>query len=905
MTYEILVEASDSCKHALSHFTVTIPCGTISDASNSRNWKMEHPVTDPTTGLTGLKVDDIQGFGENGHESFTLTYTVCADSEECLNELISQSFEVGYKAATCVFFEEIEPPVSYVPLEASLNPTNLICADSKDGAIQTTVSGGVSPFSFDWSNGATTQNLSDLEAGEYSVTITDAADSSIVLSTEITAPLPLTPRAAITPASCTQNTGAIDLTVTGGSGEYSYQWDNGSTEEDLQNLPTGMYTVDISDSAGCTKKASFYVSEESPISISDTHNKLKCYEDTTGTIELEVSGGTEPYSFEWSTGDTTQNLSGLDAGTYKVLVTDALGCTKSKSIRLTKELFYSSIATTDAGCAGDGGSASITPRNGTAPYSVEWSTGDSTLTVENLEAGYHTVRIIDANGCEIYQAININQSEAPEISVSSSLTGCSPDDSIRVDLSANEGSAPYEWVVNGESSDSTFYLDEATTTEITLTDANGCTTTQSFDITPESVGPEVNLTVTNASCNNPYGSATLSINGEGPFSILWNGEEGDLSADSLTAGNYTVQAIDANGCETTKSFTINSIDTPTTEIIAPEAMPDCSGTDNILEGNTTNATNIAWELISSDSNWVLTSTNDQTATYNAGTGSATAILSAESASGCFASDTLELYCLDNSTPTDSIDDGDSGDGNNNENGQNDEGSNDDNPDNKGCSADCYEIESEAITSTGTDCYHYEFAIYPDGSCSYDLSHLVIELEEGIAENVENSLGYPMEINFTDPQSGLYGIKIDEISGIESSDDSLIVRFNLCGTESIVTDFRFGFKAGQCFDIVEVETSEATQNLKSIHKAGNINLNVYPNPASSYVTFDFSVTQSMQVTIELFDSHGNKVDEVFNKQAEMNIDYKTSSQFNNSADRLFFYKIKAGNKNFGGKIMKLR
>ncbi|WP_462318720.1 hypothetical protein, partial [Marinilabilia sp.] len=118
ITYELLIEANDSCKYALSHFTVTVPCGTVSAASNSRNWKMEYPVTDPTTGLRGLKVDDIQEFGENGKEWFTLTYTVCADNEECLDELTSQSFEVAYKAATCVFFEEIEPPVDYIPLEA-------------------------------------------------------------------------------------------------------------------------------------------------------------------------------------------------------------------------------------------------------------------------------------------------------------------------------------------------------------------------------------------------------------------------------------------------------------------------------------------------------------------------------------------------------------------------------------------------------------------------------------------------------------------------------------------------------------------------------------------------------------------------------------------------------------------
>jgi hypothetical protein len=893
ITYELLIEANDSCKYALSHFTVTVPCGTVSDASNSRNWKMEYPVTDPTTGLTGLKVDDIQEFGENGKEWFTLTYTVCADIEECLNELTSQSFEVSYKAATCVFFEELEPPEDYIPLEASLNPTNLTCTNSQGGAIETTVSGGVSPYSFDWSNGATTQNLSNLEAGQYSVTITDAADSSIVLSTEITAPTPITPRAAITPAACAQSTGAIDLTVTGGSGEFSFQWDNGSTEEDLSNLATGMYTVVITDSAGCTKEATFYVSEESPISISETHNKLKCYEDTTGTIDLEVSGGTEPYSFEWSTGDTTQNLSGLDAGLYTVIVTDSLGCTKTKNINLSKELFYASIATTNAGCSGEGGSASITLRNGTEPYSIEWSTGDSTLTVEDLEAGYYTVRIIDANGCEIYQAVNINQGEAPEISVSSSWTGCSPDDSIRIDLSANGGTSPYEWIVNGESSSSTFYLDEATTNEVTVIDAKGCTTTQSIDITPESGGPEVQINLTDANCDNPLGSASLIINGVSPFTVLWNGEEGELFADSLTAGTYTIEVIDANGCETSKSFTVSNVSTPTAEIIAPDMMPDCSSSDNLLEGITTNATTIGWELISSDGNWIITSNGSQIATYNAGTGSAMAVFSAESSSGCLASDTLELYCLDNSTPTDSIDDGD------NDN----DGSNNDDPDYKNCSAGCYDIQSEAITSTGADCYHYEFTITSDGSCFYDLSHLIIELEEGMAFNAENSLGYPMEINFTDPQSGIYGIKIDEISGIETSGESLNVSFDLCGAASAITDFRFGFKAGQCFDILEIETPEINE-LKAASEAGSINLNVYPIPASSHVTFDFNVSKTMPVTIELFDSAGNIVEQVFNEQAQKNVDYRISSTLNNSADRLFFYKVKAGSRYLEGKIIKL-
>jgi|GEM_PF-1511859 len=919
VVFELFIEATGSSKFALSHFIASVPCGEISAASNSKGWKMEYPVTDPTTGVTGIKVDDISGFGENGPDSFRLTYTVCATDETCLDMLSQQSFEVAYKAGTCISKEEITPVNQ--PLTANLETTHLSCFGAKNGSIVVSVNGGVPPYQFQWSNGDTSQNIENLPEETYNLTITDAEDSTLPLSAQVESPSPIQASANVTNTECGQTIGAIDLSVNGGTAPYTFLWNEGQTTEDLNQLASGKYGVTITDSNGCQKEMSYTVKETSSLQIEASPVNLQCHETGTGSINIEVSGGTMPYSYLWSTGDTTQNLSNLDEGTYFLWVTDNMGCTQSRQIRITKEQLSAETSSINAGCLADNGSATITSLNGAEPYNILWDNGETSLTAENLAPGTHQVEITDSNGCQTTKEATINRDNGPQINVSSAWTGCSTEDSIEVALTASGGQEPYEWLVNQEFSSETFYVTEETELLVTATDQNGCATSEIVTVSPNPADRQINLNIIDASCTNPTGAASVIIQGQDPFPVFWDGIQGSTYKGGLEPGTHEVKVVDSKGCETTETFTISEMVVPTVEILTTETLVDCNSPNNLLNATVTNAETFSWEFESADNSWFFTSTDSETASYTAGTDSAIAMLSATSSSGCVASDYILLQCNGTSEPTDSIDNG-TNDNNSEEgtdedtsdNGSEDDTIEEDNGDIPGdeedeypsvdelCSAGCYEITADPVVSTGENCYEYSYTIITDGTCRFDLSHLIIELPDGTtAINAYNSLNFPMEINSTDPKSGIYGIKVDNISGFNQYNSEMTITFGVCTTQ-LPQNTRIAFKAGQCLDIVEYIHPDNHAD-KTTEQKGTVNLQVYPNPSPSNVTFSFSVPETTRVTIDLYDIAGNKIETIFEGEALKNMMYRIPAQLNRSHERLFYYKMQAGKEIRSGKILK--
>ncbi|HEY0066676.1 MAG TPA: T9SS type A sorting domain-containing protein [Flavisolibacter sp.] len=213
------------------------------------------------------------------------------------------------------------------PITITGNVTNASCTG---GAVDITVSGGVTPYSYSWSNGATTQDLSNVPAGSYTVTVTDGAGTTkqatfTVGNNGCVQPIAITGN--VTNAGCTG--GAVDITVSGGVTPYTYSWSNGATTQDLSNVPAGNYTVTVTDAAGTTKQASFTVGNNgcnTPITITGNVTNASC--NSGGSIDISVSGGTPPYTYSWSNGATTQDLSNVPAGSYTVTVRDATGATK-------------------------------------------------------------------------------------------------------------------------------------------------------------------------------------------------------------------------------------------------------------------------------------------------------------------------------------------------------------------------------------------------------------------------------------------------------------------------------------------------------------------------------------------------------------------------------------------------
>lgn len=310
-------------------------------------------------------------------------------------------------------------------LSASATATDASCNGTTDGSVNLTVLGGTAPYTYNWSNGSSTEDISGLAAGTYSVTVTDANGCAAGAVATVNEPAALAASAAATDASCNGYTdGAVDLTVSGGTTPYSYSWSNGSTTEDISGLAAGSYNVTVTDANGCVANAAASVGQPAGINLSTAVTDASCNGDTDGAVNLTVTNGASPYAYSWSNGATTEDISGLGAGSYNVTVTDASGCTAvtAASVGEPIALGLSASVTDESSAGANDGAINLTISGGTAAYSVSW-TGPSGYTastedISGLVPGTYNVAVLDANGCSINDSYTVNAgSSTPTITI--------------------------------------------------------------------------------------------------------------------------------------------------------------------------------------------------------------------------------------------------------------------------------------------------------------------------------------------------------------------------------------------------------------------------------------------------------------------------------------------------------
>ncbi|WP_162148824.1 SprB repeat-containing protein [Alkaliflexus imshenetskii] len=847
ITITIQVVAEPGCRFALSHLMVAVPCGVVTSAQNTGNWKMELNVTDPTTGISGLKVDDIKGFGEDGEPgSFQVTYTVCAIDNLCLDLIENGVYRLAYKAARCIFFEEIQPDVIVVPFEAAIAAQPVSCFGYSDGAVEVSVTGGTAPYSFYWTNGAETQRIENVAVGNYSVLVRDASGNEILLSEDVTGPSRIIISGHINHATCANSDGAINLNVTGGLGGYTYLWAHGSQTRDVEGLPSGSYSITVTDAGGCQSRIPFFINSQSPIKINAVTNTVECHERASGNITLEVFGGTEPYTFEWSNGANTKDISGVDAGTYRVTVTDAAGCTLIRNVTINRKVFYMSAAVTPANCAGEGGTVVLTPNNGAGPYVVEWSNGASGLELHDVDAGAYSVLVTDANGCRILQQVVVASSSNLKLNASVSSSGCSPVDAVyNVELSASGGEGSYSYFLDGQIVEQSFTLNSEGVYHVEVRDESGCSDGKDIVVAYKEQILSLNVTINSTDCiTTGLTSATAQVSGgTAPYVLYWNGLEGAFNRTDLVQGSYLVTVVDANGC---------SVST-TVEVYCDDNM------DNDNQDNDDNQQN-------PDGN----NPNDG----DADDGS---------------------HNQDGDNSDGNTIEGNPGDGNNNDNNDNDDIDNN-------CIIGCIFIDKLVITEVGSDCFKYEYTFVTDGSCRYALSHLVIDLNGNVAYNVSNSRGWKLEVNSTDPKSGLRGIKVDDISGFgKKAGDRFTVSFEMCNAigfdaESVLV----ALKAGRCLEISNLVISTTM-----MVEPGNVNLNVFPNPSVTDVWFEFVSSADTSGSLVLYNENGTAVARLFDGTIKRGETYRVKYSGSASDSRIIFYQFITGIGKLDGKLLRVK
>jgi len=326
-------------------------------------------------------------------------------------------------------------------------------------------------------------------------------------------------------------------------------------------------TLNVSNAYGSdTELRNNYITSVAPIVLNASTDAPSCWNSTDGSVDLSLTGGMAPYSYNWNTGIGTQDLNYIGPGTYSVTAVGSAGCTSTASVTITAppSINASNASSTPASCTNEG-SATVSPTGGTPGYSYLWNdpSSQNTQTAMNLAGGDYTVVITDANGCQKTKNITVTSSGGVNTS-SAGLQNvtCYGNANGSATVTATGGQAPYTYQWNDPSSQTTATASglAAGTFGVQVTDADGCASTRAFTIT-QPTALTASLTGASALC---FGSANGGIQatmsgGTAPYSYNWNGADfgQTLNPSTVAAGSYTFNMTDANGCSTSSNVAVS------------------------------------------------------------------------------------------------------------------------------------------------------------------------------------------------------------------------------------------------------------------------------------------------------------------------------------------------------------
>jgi gliding motility-associated-like protein len=485
----------------------------------------------------------------------TTTYTVTVvDANGC----------IGTDSATVY----VAPQV----LSATLTPINVTCFGACNGSVTANPSGGFTPYTYLWSNGATTQTANGICAGPISVTITDAIGCTTTQNTVITQPTAvLIQSTAITTANCGQNDGSVTITVSGGNGPYIILWPaSGNSGLVENNLPPGQVCVYAYDANGCGDTLCVNVPNTPGAVVNITSfGNVTCFNACNGWAVGTAAGGTGPYNFVWNTAPQNQlndTASNLCPGSYTVTMTDANGCQDSAVATITQPTQVTNVA---AGattiCIGQSANLTDVANGGTPGYTYSWTDGVNNWNTQNISVSpivttTYTVFVTDANGCiSANQTVVVTVNPPLQVQAMAGITVCS---GTNVNLTAvgngGNGVYTYNWQPINQNGASVNTVVNATTTyTVTLTDGCGspaATSTVTVTVNPN---PNVNITATTATSGCEPLCVTFTNNTPNTASINWTfgANLGTSTLNNPTfcfnaAGTYDVSAIvtDNIGC---------------------------------------------------------------------------------------------------------------------------------------------------------------------------------------------------------------------------------------------------------------------------------------------------------------------------------------------------------------------
>ncbi len=444
-------------------------------------------------------------------------------------------------------------------------------------ALNPSVTGGTPGYTFNWnpptylssSTVATPISCPPPGATTYMLTVTDAngctANATVVVVVNSPPSISLTPN----PTACGSCNGSISNSTTGAV-TYSWAGPSGysSTVTNPTNLCTGTYTLTAASSSGCVSSATTFVSASSSLVVSVSGTNASCFGTCDGSLTATPSGGTPPYTYNWSpSGNTVPAPTGLCPGTYTVVVTDAMGCSFPSSGIVNQPAPLSiNLSSTPSSCSTCDGAISLNLAGGVAPFTFSWSGGLSPIqNPTNVCSGAYNVVVTDANGCSTTGSVTVTNIGAPALTYNVTPSACSPCNGT-VNLIQSGGTSPYLYDLSNGSpqQSSNIFTGVCSGSYVaTVTDSNGCLGFATLFVPNNGIpGLTVTQTVVNESAagmNNGYIDLTLTGGSNPPFTFMWSNGATTEDIYSLTAGNYSVIITDANGNCITYNYNVTTI----------------------------------------------------------------------------------------------------------------------------------------------------------------------------------------------------------------------------------------------------------------------------------------------------------------------------------------------------------
>ncbi len=455
-------------------------------------------------------------------------------------------------------------------LTVAASGTDVLCNSGADGSASATPAGGVGPYAFQWTGGLSGQQVNNLTAGGYTVTVTDK--NGCLSTSDITISQPQNP--VLVTASQTFNgcNGAADNEATamasGGVGNFTYQWNDPQNQSGGQavNLAAQTFTVVATDGNGCAAETTVTLKDLPAVTIGIIANEPTCNGYSDGEMGVnQVTGGvgqgnTLNYTYLWSNAQSGLTINGLAGGvTYTVTVTDSQGCEGigSRFLPNPEPVSFES-ATTDVSCFGSAdGTASVVNIDGpNTQYNIKWGPnagGQTTATATGLSAGTYTVTVTDNKGCFISNSVAVAQPAALKINAKTKDAGCSGEQTGFIVLNAEGGVPGYQYQWSNGATLAQLNDIGAGEYSVTITDSNNCELIQAIRINqPEPIKPD--LTAQDVTCfGRQDGLISIQTNGGTPpfkYSLDNIEYKGTRTFIGLPAGNYTVFVKDANDCTT-------------------------------------------------------------------------------------------------------------------------------------------------------------------------------------------------------------------------------------------------------------------------------------------------------------------------------------------------------------------